>query len=79
MTGNPNIAVWVADRALSDPHLPAIKQGDTILSYAALDGAASRFATLLAVRQASSALPRSLRAGAGHRSAVPAGGSPEAR
>jgi long-chain acyl-CoA synthetase len=50
MTGNPNIAVWVADRALSDPHLPAIKQGDTILSYAALDGAASRFATLLAGR-----------------------------
>jgi long-chain acyl-CoA synthetase len=48
MTGNSNIAVWVADRALSDPHLPAIKQGDTILSYAALDGAASRFATLLA-------------------------------
>ena len=50
MTGNSNIAVWVADRGLSDPHLPAIKQGDTILSYAALDGAASRFATLLAGR-----------------------------
>src|SRR5919112_2728289 len=50
MTGNPNIAVWVADRALSDPHLPAIKQGETILCYAALDGAASRFATLLAAR-----------------------------
>jgi len=50
MTGNSNIAVWVADRALSDPHLPAIKQGDTILSYASLDGAASRFATLLASR-----------------------------
>jgi long-chain acyl-CoA synthetase len=50
MTGNSNIAVWVADRALSDPHLPAIKQGDTILSYAALDGAASRLATLLAGR-----------------------------
>jgi len=50
MTGNSNIAVWVADRALSDPHLPAVKQGDTIVSYAALDGAASRFATLLAQR-----------------------------
>ena len=50
MTGNSNIAVWVADRAVSDPHLPAIKQGDTILSYAALDGAASRFATQLAQR-----------------------------
>ncbi len=50
MTGNSNIAVWVADRAASDPHLPAIKQGDTILSYAALDGAASRFATQLAAR-----------------------------
>ncbi|CAA9291112.1 MAG: Long-chain-fatty-acid--CoA ligase [uncultured Friedmanniella sp.] len=50
MSENPNIAVWVADRALSDPHLPAIKQGDTILSYAALDGAASRFAGQLASR-----------------------------
>ena len=50
MTGNSNIAVWVADRALADPHLPAIKQGETILSYAALDGAASRFATQLAAR-----------------------------
>jgi len=50
MTGNSNIAVWVADRALSDPHLPAIQQGETILSYAALDGAASRFATQLAQR-----------------------------
>lgn len=47
---NSNIAVWVADRALSDPHLPAIKQGDMILSYAALDGAASRLATLLSER-----------------------------
>jgi long-chain acyl-CoA synthetase len=50
MTGNSNIASWVADRALSDPHLPAIKQGEMILSYAALDGAASRFATQLAER-----------------------------
>ncbi len=47
---NSNIAVWVADRAITDPHLPAIKQGTTILSYAALDGAASRFATVLAAR-----------------------------
>src|SRR5688500_13254851 len=50
MTGNSNIAVWVADRAVSDPHLPAIRQGETILSYAALDGAASRFASQLAQR-----------------------------
>ena len=50
MTENPNIAVWVADRAVSDPHLPAIRQGETILSYAALDGAASRFAGQLAAR-----------------------------
>ena len=47
---NSNIAVWVADRALSDPYAPAIKQGETILSYAALDGAASRLATQLAER-----------------------------
>jgi long-chain acyl-CoA synthetase len=50
MTGNSNVAGWVADRAVSDPHLPAIRQGDTILSYAALDGAASRLATLLAAQ-----------------------------
>ena len=47
---NSNIAVWVADRALSDPSAPAIKQGGTILSYAALDGAASRLASQLAER-----------------------------
>ena len=47
---NSNLAGWVADRALADPYAPAIKQGETILSYAALDGAASRFATLLAGR-----------------------------
>ena len=29
-----NIASWVRDRAASDPELPAIKQGDTVLSYA---------------------------------------------
>ncbi|WP_375423567.1 long-chain fatty acid--CoA ligase [uncultured Friedmanniella sp.] len=57
---NSNIAVWVADRATADPHLPAIKQGETILSYTALDGASSRFATVLAERGV----------GAGHRVAL---------
>jgi len=47
---NSNIAVWVADRARSDPYAPAIKQGSMILSYAALDGAAARFATQLTER-----------------------------
>ena len=27
-----NIASWVRDRAASDPELPAIKQGDTVLT-----------------------------------------------
>ncbi len=45
-----NIAAWVTDRATSDPDLPAIKQGDTVLSYGALDGAAARMATMLAGR-----------------------------
>ena len=42
-----NIASWVRDRAASDPELPAIKQGDTVLRYAELESAASRFATTL--------------------------------
>ena len=46
--GQANIATWVSERAASDPSLPAIKQGETILSYGALDGAAARMATLLA-------------------------------
>src|SRR6478735_11717864 len=45
-----NIASWVRDRAASDPELPAIKQGDTVLSYAELEMAASRFATTLSDR-----------------------------
>ena len=45
-----NIARWLTDRAGSDPDLPAIKQGEHILSYAALDAAAARCATLLADR-----------------------------
>jgi long-chain acyl-CoA synthetase len=42
-----NIATWVADRAGTDPDLPAIKQGDTVLSYADLDAASARFAAVL--------------------------------
>ncbi len=49
MTGT-NLAAWVADRAVTDPSLPAIRQAETILTYAALDGAASRLSTLLAER-----------------------------
>ena len=47
---NANIARWLTDRAASDPDLPAIKQGEHVLSYAALDAAAARCATLLADR-----------------------------
>jgi long-chain acyl-CoA synthetase len=43
-----NIAVWLSDRAASDPNLPSIKQGDTILTFGALDAATQRFATVLA-------------------------------
>ena len=45
-----NIASWVSERAASDPELPAIKQGETILSYAALEAAGARFATILSGR-----------------------------
>ena len=45
-----NIASWVRDRAASDPDQPAIKQGDTVLSYADLESAASRLATMLSDR-----------------------------
>jgi long-chain acyl-CoA synthetase len=48
MTANPNLACWLTDRASTDPNLPAIKQGETILTYGALDAAAARAATLLA-------------------------------
>ena len=37
MTTTSNIARWVTDRAATDPGLPAIKQGDTVLSYGDLD------------------------------------------
>ena len=40
MTTTSNIAPWVTDRAATDPGLPAIKQGDTVLSYGDLDAAA---------------------------------------
>lgn len=50
MTSNSNIACWLSDRAASDPSLPAIKQGEHILTYAALEHAAERCATLLADR-----------------------------
>ena len=45
--GTANIAGWVSEHATNDPDLPAIKQGETILSYSGLDAAASRFATIL--------------------------------
>ena len=48
MTTTSNIARWVTDRAATDPGLPAIKQGDTVLSYGDLDAASARFATVLA-------------------------------
>ncbi|OYN94129.1 long-chain acyl-CoA synthetase [Propionibacteriaceae bacterium ES.041] len=44
----PNIATWLKDRAASDPDRPAVKQGDTVLTYAALDDASSRAAARLA-------------------------------
>ncbi len=50
MTKTSNIARWVSDRAASDPSLPAIKQGEKILTYTALDGASARFASILAER-----------------------------
>jgi long-chain acyl-CoA synthetase len=49
-TSNPasaNIASWVTERAATDPDLPAIKQGEAILSYGSLDAAAARLATIL--------------------------------
>jgi long-chain acyl-CoA synthetase len=45
-----NIAHWVSDRAASHPDAPAIKQGDVVLTYAQLDDATARLATLLAAR-----------------------------
>jgi long-chain acyl-CoA synthetase len=48
MTGNSNLASWLTDRAATDPSLPAIRQGDVIVTYAALDDAAARTAALLA-------------------------------
>jgi long-chain acyl-CoA synthetase len=42
-----NIASWVSERAATDPDLPAVKQGETTLSYATLDLATGRFATIL--------------------------------
>lgn len=43
-----NIARWINDRSAAQPDLPAIKQGDVVLTNAALDGAVGRCATLLA-------------------------------
>jgi long-chain acyl-CoA synthetase len=45
-----NIADWVSERAASDPNLPAIKQGDTTVSYARLEATVARFATILSNR-----------------------------
>ncbi|GAB3715395.1 long-chain-fatty-acid--CoA ligase [Mariniluteicoccus flavus] len=43
-----NIAVWLTDRAASNPEDIAVKQGDTTLTYAALNHAAGCVAALLA-------------------------------
>ncbi|NNG18027.1 long-chain fatty acid--CoA ligase [Naumannella sp. ID2617S] len=43
-----NIAHWLADRAAGDPELPAVKQGDTVLTFAALNDASARAAARLA-------------------------------
>jgi long-chain acyl-CoA synthetase len=48
MTANSNIARWVTDRAAADPSLPAIKQGETILTFSGLEATSARCATLLA-------------------------------
>ena len=48
MMTTSNIARWVTDRAATDPGLPAIRQGGTVLSYGDLDAASARFATVLA-------------------------------
>jgi long-chain acyl-CoA synthetase len=45
-----NLASWVTKRAATDPDLPAVRQGETTLSYATLDLAAGRFATILSGR-----------------------------
>ena len=45
-----NIGIWVKQRAASDPDLPAIKQGEITLSYAILDAAVARCATILSAR-----------------------------
>ena len=50
MTTTSTIAHWVPDRAATDPALPAIRQGDTVLGYGDLDAASARFATVLAER-----------------------------
>ena len=46
-TGSTNIASWVTERASTDPDLPAIKQGEQILSYGDLEDTSARFATML--------------------------------
>ncbi len=46
--GPATLAAALQHRAGSDPNLPAVKQGDTILTFAALDAAVARFATVLA-------------------------------
>jgi long-chain acyl-CoA synthetase len=42
-----NIASWLTEGAATDPDLPAIKQGEEIMSYADLEAASARFATML--------------------------------
>ncbi len=44
---NANIAQWVADHAVDLADHPSIKQGETVLTFAALNDASARMATLL--------------------------------
>ncbi|GAA2097349.1 long-chain fatty acid--CoA ligase [Microlunatus panaciterrae] len=47
MDANPNIVTFLTERAVTEPELPAIKLGETVLSYRALDDVSARFATIL--------------------------------
>ena len=48
MDAGANIARWLAERAATDPNLPVVRQGENILTFAALDAASARFAAVLA-------------------------------
>lgn len=49
-SGSANLAEWLAAHASQQPDAPAVKQGDTVFSYAGLDDASARVAGLLAAR-----------------------------